>query len=347
MSPDIISAEPYTGTLSPLHQTIAERRGIAHSHNQEMVKKYGWSPDGYHNWQDEDGYNREYPLPYGFRYFYRFVDLFFRVGAESGIIDALEQDFVGDEADAFYIEELFVKAQYLGMFTPGAAVTLYSDSHIAYFKRWLPGESPWEKANASRWQVTSYNTYSCGKGNNACRKLIRRWLKEKSKEDKPLSSQPQNKPADETEARVLATPPTLNTQNSDPRKDISLDFFLVSAYIKTIAPAVGSTASPSLDELAAHVGFYSPTSGMKYKVQTCKPARMAALIDWLEIYGLIGRLGADELISGIETRYGQRLKKSKRPEHDPNGTYLRLYKGVELRLKEWVSKRLIPDKKSR
>jgi hypothetical protein len=135
---------------------------------------------------------------------------------------------------------------------------------------------------------------------------------------------------------------------SDPRKDISLDLYLVNAYIKTATPSPNKLSySPTLDELAAHVGFYSLATGRAYKSQVNKPARMSALIDGLEQYGLIGRLGADELVGGIEERYGQKLKKSKRPENDPNATYMNLYTIVRLKLAEWASKRLIPDKESR
>ena len=184
-------------TISPLHLAIAERRGVAHVHDDAMEVKYGWSPDGYPNWHDDEGRHHDYPLPYSPRFFYRFVDLFFRHGAESGMIDTLEQNFIGNEADAWYIEELLTKAESFGLFTPGAAVILYANPDTAFIETWEPGQTV-----NSRW-AHSYNTYYGSKANRARRKQIRKWLKLKSKEPVPFSSVLQNQTAAEAETSIL------------------------------------------------------------------------------------------------------------------------------------------------
>ena len=173
MELEIVYKMPLKGTV---RYTTAERRGIAHLHNEEMERKYGWSPDGYPGWHDGDGRNKEYPLPYSPRYFYRFVHLFFSHDAASSIVARLEYDFKGDTADAFYIKALLARAEECNLFTPGAAVVLYADKEMALIETWEPGQ----QIN-SRWAF-SFNTFHGSKANRANRKLILNWLKLKAKE---------------------------------------------------------------------------------------------------------------------------------------------------------------------
>lgn len=139
--------------------------------------------------------------------------------------------------------------------------------------------------------------------------------------------------------------PTREKSKNDPRENISLDDFLVTHFIKTSASKdwimPNGRSKPTLDDLAAKVQFYPKGHPIKYRDCTHKPARMSALINGLKHFKLIGAAGADALVAGVEARYGQVLKKSKRPEYDSNPTYLNFYSLVESLLKEWETNRFI------
>jgi hypothetical protein len=151
---------------TPIQLAHMERRGKASEHEQIMRAKYGWHSDAYLNWRSEKGV-REYPMPYAHGYPHYFFEVFFSWNAESSIIDKLYDSFIGDEADAFYIKGLFIKAEDYGLFTNGASCILYPDGgaglyHVGCL---LPVEPP---CNA----IILHGS----EANKARRNMIEQWL---------------------------------------------------------------------------------------------------------------------------------------------------------------------------
>jgi hypothetical protein len=154
-----------TKQYSSLQWARMERRGKAYEHDQEMETHYIFSDSG--NYRDEKGYRKGHPLPYSDKYpMYFFLSLFRRKG-ESFIIDHLEKYFVGDEADAFYIEELFIEAEELGLFIPNTVCIFLADGgRICYPPvTWLGHP-----------QSHNQNTVFGSEINIARREIVNRWL---------------------------------------------------------------------------------------------------------------------------------------------------------------------------
>lgn len=346
---------PYEGRVYSDHEnTLHIRRGKAAEHELAMVAKYSarlsdFEIDDYHNWQEQivrvgdDGQSirythKDYPLPHSERYFRRFVELFLSKSAGNCFPDTLGQQFVGDKVDADYIGTLFIMAAEAGLFIEGAALVFLRDQDYYWYRPAGPGECQPLSG------IPSCNVFFGGKINEMRKDAIKGWLDRRAGEINqvytPLSSIPKAK---DMEPEVSIT--TGGGSKNDPRENISLDEFLVTSYLKTSASKDWTMPSgrpkPTLDDLAAKVQFYPKGHPIKYRDCTHKPARVSALVEGLDKFNLIGAAGPDALVGGIVARYGQVLKKSKRPEYDANPTYLKFYDLVESLLKEWKINRLI------
>jgi hypothetical protein len=177
--------------------TERERRAQAYQHEQEMIAKYT-SIHGlekaidYHWWHHQvehknDGqvyynYEHDYPKPYSNNYLTYFIEIFFRKGSENNLLFYLDNDFIGDDIDAEYIESLLIGVKDYGLFIPKSILILNYGGIGGSITYGPPPNGGHYIDLEKNHHVGSYDVYIGSELNIERAELIRRWLKRRSSE---------------------------------------------------------------------------------------------------------------------------------------------------------------------
>jgi hypothetical protein len=200
-----------------------ERTYKAALHDRAMGQKYSkmhGSVEPYNNfrlWYDPDPDTIDndiyYPLPYSNFYFRRFVELFFSRGSERDISYHLDQEFIGDEIDSDYIEELLIKAKDLGFFAPRAQIIFLGETISFYPPLPLGRQHVFSKDELLSDKHHLLETYEGSKANKDRGKLIRKWLNRRADRIAAINQFEANKPTLQNNAIQLPilTPATVRT----------------------------------------------------------------------------------------------------------------------------------------